>query len=156
MNVRGDAWVAEGAHENGVEVAGEHGESVGRDGGLVGEITVSTPVERSELDGGAGCFDCNEGLRDDFLANTVAGNDCNAPRGAHAGQGNRGRCQVSGLRCREEHGGCGGENTKRKVPPLRKSIRLANGLAPVGMTGCAWLLRYKIKSERKTDVLGFS
>ena len=48
MNVGGDAGVAEGSGEDGVEVAGEHAESVGRDSGFVFEVAVGAPVEVGE------------------------------------------------------------------------------------------------------------
>ena len=70
--------------EDGVEVAGEHGESVGRDGGFVFEIAVGAPVEVGEGDGRAGGLDRLYGLRNDFLADAVAGDDCDLPFRVHA------------------------------------------------------------------------
>ncbi len=75
VDVGGDARVAEGSGEDGVEVAGEHGETVGRDGGFVFEVAVGSPVEVGERDGSAGGFDGFDGLRDDFFADAVAGDD---------------------------------------------------------------------------------
>ena len=40
-----DAGIAESADQDGVEVARQHGEAIGRDGGLVAQITIGTPVE---------------------------------------------------------------------------------------------------------------
>ena len=53
MNIRFDAGIAEGSGKDCVEVAGEHGEAIGRDGGAITEVAVGAPVEFGELDVGA-------------------------------------------------------------------------------------------------------
>ena len=78
MNVGGYTWIAEGAHKNGVEIAGQHLEGVGRDGGAVAEVAVGAPVEAGELDGRAAGANDFESVRNDFLADTVSGNDGDA------------------------------------------------------------------------------
>ena len=78
MDVGLDAGIAEGADQDGVEVAGEHGESVGRDGGLVAQVAVGAPVEVGQFDGGAGGLDDLDRLRNHFLADAVAGDDGDA------------------------------------------------------------------------------
>ena len=50
MDIGLDPRVAEGADEDGVEIARQHGESVGRDGGLVAQVTVRTPIEVGKFD----------------------------------------------------------------------------------------------------------
>ena len=81
MNIGFDAGIAEGSDEDGVEVAGEHGESVGWDGGAVFQEAVGPPVEIGEIDGDAAGLDDFDGLRDDFFADAVAGNDGDALSG---------------------------------------------------------------------------
>ena len=78
MNVGFDAGVAEGAGEDGVEIAGEHGEAIGRDGGAVAQITIGAPVEFADLDIGPGGANHFESLRNYFLADSVSGNDGDA------------------------------------------------------------------------------
>jgi len=73
VNVRRDARVAEGADENGVEIAGQSGEAIGRDGDFIGEVTVGSPVERGHFDRGANGPHDIHSLRDDFLPDPVAG-----------------------------------------------------------------------------------
>ena len=73
MDVGLDARVAEGANEDGIEIAREHGESIGRDGGLVAQITVRTPIEIGEFDRRPGRPDDANCLRNHFFTNTVAG-----------------------------------------------------------------------------------
>ena len=78
MDVGLDARIAEGAGEDGVEIAAEHGEAVGRDGHAVAQIAVGAPVEFAQLDIGSGGPNHFESLRNYFLANSVSGNDGNA------------------------------------------------------------------------------
>ncbi len=78
MDVRGDAGIAEGAGQDRVEIALEHGEAVGRNGHAVAKIAVGAPVEFAQLDVGSRGADDLEGLRDYFLANPVSGDDGDA------------------------------------------------------------------------------
>ena len=52
MDIRRHARVAECTEQNGVEIAGQHGEAVRRDGDAIGEIAIGAPVEMGELDVG--------------------------------------------------------------------------------------------------------
>ena len=83
MDVAGDAWIAEGTDEDGVEIARQHVEAVGGDGGAVDEIAVGAPVEDSELDSRAAGADYFQGVRNNFLADAISGNNCDAFVGAH-------------------------------------------------------------------------
>ena len=78
MNVGFDARVAEGAGEDGVVIAGEHGEAIGRDGGSVAQVAIGAPVEFAHLDIGSGGANHFESLRNYFLADSVSGNHGNA------------------------------------------------------------------------------
>ncbi len=78
VNVGGHAGIAERADEDGVEVAGQHVKAVGRNGGAVDEVAVGSPVKGGELDGRARGANHFERVRDDFLADTVSGNNCDA------------------------------------------------------------------------------
>ena len=49
MDIRRDARIAKGAHQDGIKIAGQHGESVRRDGDAVGEIAFRAPVEMRQL-----------------------------------------------------------------------------------------------------------
>src|ERR1700674_4621216 len=75
MNIRGDARIAEGAPQDSIEVALQHGEAVGWDGDAVCQIAVSAPIK-------LGCFDIRAGgsndldrFRDDFFPDAVSGNN---------------------------------------------------------------------------------
>ncbi len=63
MDVGGDAGIAEGAGEDGIEVALEHGEAIGRDGHAVAKIAIGAPVKLAELDVGPRRPDDFEGLQ---------------------------------------------------------------------------------------------
>ena len=78
MNVAGHTWIAERAHENGVEIAGQHLEGIGRNGGSVAEVAVGAPIEAGELDGRTAGANDVESVRNHFLADTVSGNDGDA------------------------------------------------------------------------------
>jgi len=56
-----------------VEIAGQSGEAIGRDGDFIGEVTVGSPVERGHFDRGANGPHDIHSLRDDFLPDPVAG-----------------------------------------------------------------------------------
>ena len=75
MDVRGHAGIAQGAEQDGVEIARQHGEAVGGDGGAVLEVAVGAPVEVRELERRAGGGQHLDGFRGDFFADAVAGND---------------------------------------------------------------------------------
>ena len=85
MDVGRDAGITEGAGQDGVEFAVEHGEAIGRDGHAVAKIAVGAPVKFGELDVGPRRPDDFEGLQDYFLANPVSGDDGDALPGGFAG-----------------------------------------------------------------------
>lgn len=68
--------IAESADQNGIVVTGEHGESLGRNRGLIPQVAVSTPVEILEFNRSSGCLDGLDRLWNNFLTDTVAGDDC--------------------------------------------------------------------------------
>ncbi len=78
VNVGGHAGIAERADKDGVEVAGQHVKAVGWDGGAVDEVAVGSPIEEGELDGGARGANHFKRVGNDFLADAVSGNDCDA------------------------------------------------------------------------------
>ena len=78
MNVGRHARIAQGSDEDGVEVARQHVEAVGRNGGAVDEIAVGAPVEGGELERRARGAQHVESVGNDFLADTVSGNDGDA------------------------------------------------------------------------------
>ena len=78
VDVGGHARIAERADEDGIEVARQHLEAVGGDGGAVDEIAVGAPVEAGELDGGARGANHFQRVGNDFLADAVSGNNCDA------------------------------------------------------------------------------
>src|SRR5205085_5315167 len=81
--VRGHTPIAERTHQDGVEVAAEHLESRGRNGGPIFEVAVGSPIEKSRLNRpAAGLYDL-DGLGNDFFADTVAGDDCDFFAGRH-------------------------------------------------------------------------
>ena len=73
-----DPRIAEGADQNGIEVAAEHGKAVGRHGDLITQVAIGAPVEVGQLNIGAGGLNHLHRLRDDFLADAVAGDDGDA------------------------------------------------------------------------------
>lgn len=73
VNIEGYAGIAKGSDEDGIEVAGQGGEAVGRDGSFVGEIAISSPVEGGEFDSGTRGLNDVYGMRDYFFADAVAG-----------------------------------------------------------------------------------
>ena len=52
MDIRSHAGIAEGAQQDGVKIAFQHGKAVGRDGDAVRQVPVGAPVEVGQLDGG--------------------------------------------------------------------------------------------------------
>ena len=75
MDIRGHARIAEGAQQDGVEIAFQHGEAVGRDRDAVSQVAVGAPVEMGQLDVGARGLDDVHGLGDDLGADAVPGNN---------------------------------------------------------------------------------
>src|SRR5215472_3908210 len=73
MNVGGHSRIAQGADKDGIEIALQHGESVGGNGGSISQVAVGRPVKGGEIDRGARGFDDFERRGDDFFADTVAG-----------------------------------------------------------------------------------
>ena len=76
-----DPGIAECADQDRVEVAGEHGESVGRNRDAVAQVAVGAPVEIGQFNVGARGLDDLHRLGDDFLADAVAGDDGDALAG---------------------------------------------------------------------------
>jgi hypothetical protein len=74
MDIGLNARVAEGPGQDSIEVASEHGEAVGRNGGAVPEIAIGAPIEFAHLDIGSRRLDDLKRLRNNFLANPVSGN----------------------------------------------------------------------------------
>ena len=74
MDIALDPGIAEGTDQDGIEVAGQHGESIRRNGGLIAEVAVCAPVKFGEVKRGPGGLHHFYSLRDHFLANAVAGN----------------------------------------------------------------------------------
>ena len=60
----GDTGIAKSSDKNGVEIASQHLEAVGRDGGAVGKIAIGAPIEVSQLNRGAGGLDDINSLRE--------------------------------------------------------------------------------------------
>jgi hypothetical protein len=77
VNVGGHTRIAKSADENGVEPCGQHGEAIRRDGNVVGEIAVGSPVECGRFDGSPSGLDDADRLRDNFFSDAVAGNHGN-------------------------------------------------------------------------------
>ena len=73
MNIGLHTWVAEGSDQNGIEVAGQHGESIRRNRRLVAQEAVGAPIEFGQIDGCSRGLDRVHSLRDNFFADAVAG-----------------------------------------------------------------------------------
>jgi hypothetical protein len=87
MHICSYARVAKGADQDGVEIAFQHGEAVGRDGNAVRQVPIGTPVEMGHFDAGARCLNDFHGLGDDFRAYTVSRNDGDTLFGTHGMEG---------------------------------------------------------------------
>src|SRR5438132_546815 len=72
MNIGRHTWIPEGAGENGIKVARQHGEAVRRNGHSVREITVSAPIEVAQFHPRATRLDGLHRLRDNFFADPVS------------------------------------------------------------------------------------
>ena len=83
MNIGGHARVAECSDEDGVEIAIQHGEAVGRNGDAVGEIAIGAPIKMGERKAGASCFENSDGMRDDFTPDSITRENGNALFGVH-------------------------------------------------------------------------
>jgi hypothetical protein len=83
--VGGDAGIAEGAEEDGVEFVAEHFDGAGRKGDIFAEEFVGAPVEMDELERAivfrGGGLDGFDGDGSDFFADAVAGDDGDASVG---------------------------------------------------------------------------
>src|SRR5437016_33698 len=75
MDIRRHARIPEGAGENGIKVARQHGEAVRRNGHPVREITVSTPIEVAQFHSRATRLDGLHHLRNNFFADTISGDN---------------------------------------------------------------------------------
>ena len=78
VDISRHARIAERTHEDGVEVAGQHLKAVRRNSNAIDQIPVGAPVKVGELDGRTTSADDFDGVGDNFLANAVSGNDCDA------------------------------------------------------------------------------
>src|SRR5208283_4415345 len=83
VDVARHARIAERADEDGVEVASQHLEAVGRNGAAVGEVSLSAPVELGEFNRRAGSANNFDDVGNNFLADAISRNDCNALVGGH-------------------------------------------------------------------------
>src|SRR5690348_14878926 len=72
MDVGLHAGIAEGTDQDGVEVAGQRGKSIGRDGGLVAEVALGSPIEVGHFDCCARGFDHANCLWNDLFADAIA------------------------------------------------------------------------------------
>src|SRR2546427_4897789 len=72
MDIRRHARIPEGASENGIKVALQHGEAVRRNGHPVREITVSTPIEVAQFNSRATRLDSLDRVGDNFFADPVS------------------------------------------------------------------------------------
>ncbi len=73
MDIGFNARIAEGSGEYRVEVAAQHSEAIGRNGGAVSQEAVCAPVEFGEFDVGSARADDFESRWDNFLADSVSG-----------------------------------------------------------------------------------
>src|SRR6266566_4346640 len=92
MDIRRHARIAECTGEDGVKVAAEHGEAVGRNGGSILEIAVGSPIKIGQLDGRSRSLDAFHGLRNDFFTDAVSGDDRDLLF-AHGSKSITGSCQ---------------------------------------------------------------
>src|SRR5437867_9037641 len=72
MNIGRHTWIPEGASENGIKVARQHGEAVRRNGHPVREITVSTQIEVAQFHSRAARLDSLDRVGDNFFADPVS------------------------------------------------------------------------------------
>src|SRR5438876_3486977 len=72
MNIGRHTWIPEGAGENGIKVARQHGQSVRRNCHLSREITVSTPIEVAQFHSRAARLDSLDRVGDNFFADPVS------------------------------------------------------------------------------------
>ena len=84
MNVGRHARIAEGAHQDGVEISCQGSKTVRRDGNFVGEIAIGSPIERRQFDWRASGLHDFYSLRNNFLSDPVTGNHGNTLRRTHA------------------------------------------------------------------------
>ena len=78
MNIRFDAGIAKSADKDRIEVVGEHGEAIRRNGRSIAEITVCAPVEIGCLHRRARGSDRVNCLRNHFFTDAVAGDNGDA------------------------------------------------------------------------------
>ena len=84
MDVRRHPRIAERPDQNRVEIARQHRKAIGRNGGLVGEIAVRSPIEMGQRQIGANGLEHPHRLRNHFFADAVAGNYRNSFLCAHS------------------------------------------------------------------------
>jgi folate-binding protein YgfZ len=78
MNVGLDPRITKSPYEDRIEVAGQHGEAIGRNGCAIAQIAVRSPIEVSEFDRSARGLNHAHSQRDDFLADAVSRDDGDA------------------------------------------------------------------------------
>src|ERR1700676_2875140 len=81
MDIGLDPRISEGAGEDSVEVASEHGEAVRRDRHAIAKIAVGSPIEFAELNIRPRGLNNFESLREYFSTNAVARNHSDALAG---------------------------------------------------------------------------
>ena len=113
MDVGWNARITECTNQNGVELAAQHGEAVGRNGNAVGEIARGSPVELVGFDGGARGQHYLHGFRDDVLPDAITGEDCNLLGGSHAAE------SIKGWKGLPLHRASAGSRLLCVVAPLR-------------------------------------
>ena len=84
MNIRRDTRIAKCSKEDGVKLTRQHGEPVRRHRRLIREIAIRSPVKRCEFHCRARGLNDLHRLRDDFLTDSVAGDDGNYSLFTHA------------------------------------------------------------------------
>src|ERR1022692_2887045 len=86
MEIGFHARVTEGSGQNGIEVACQHGESIGWNRYPLSEIAIGAPVEFLGFDVGSRCSNDSQSLKNYLLTNAVPGNhgDAFSGRGLRA------------------------------------------------------------------------
>src|SRR5579862_8293463 len=87
MNVRGHSRIAECAQQDGVEIAFEHREAIGRHSNTIREIAIGAPVEMGQLNVGARGVNNVYSLTNDLGADTIPGDHCDSLLLAHGLEG---------------------------------------------------------------------
>jgi hypothetical protein len=73
MNVSLHARIAKCAQQDRVEIAAQHLEAVRRNGNILTQMLIRTPVKLSKDQGSTGCLKRLDGQRNNFFADAVPG-----------------------------------------------------------------------------------